>query len=107
MERVHRPTEALILASSGNVHTAIVCPPGVYGTGTGPVKTQSYTIPFFVQDSKTLGAPFHIGEGRNTSTWSHIQDLTRLYLVLVESAASGGGTAEWGDKVCILLARVA
>lgn len=42
---VHRDVDSIVLGSPSNVHTAIVCPPTIYGTGSGPVNTRSIQTP--------------------------------------------------------------
>lgn len=88
---LHRNTEKMLHQAvrehGDKVHVAIVCPPDIYGRGKGLVKTQSALIPMFVNESKKLGSVFYYGEGSNTRSWVHIDDLMRLYLRVVEVAA--------------------
>jgi hypothetical protein len=88
------------------IRIAIVCPPDIYGPGKGLAKTSSALIPMFIAEAKKLeggsGRVFYYGEGTNTRSWVHIDELTALYLKIVEAAAGGGEGAEWNDKVCFL-----
>ncbi|KAF8540559.1 NAD(P)-binding protein [Trichophaea hybrida] len=100
---LHRPGERLVFSAAKthgeHIHTAIISPGKTYGLGTGPGKTQSYTIPFFVGDIPKFGnRPFVLGEGENCSVWSYIGDVTGLFQRLVEEAAAGGAGAEWGEN---------
>ncbi|KAF3038108.1 hypothetical protein E8E12_004378 [Didymella heteroderae] len=87
---LHRNTEKILHATardSRQINIAIMCPPDIYGRGKGLVKTQSALIPIFVHESIKLGSVFYYGEGSNTKSWVHIDDLMRLYLRVVEVAA--------------------
>lgn len=90
---LHRATEKILHAAAreegGKVRVCVVCPPDIYGKGKGLVKTASALVPFFVNESRKLGRVFFVGEGANTRSWVHIDDLMRLYLHIVEAAASG------------------
>ncbi|KAI4605950.1 hypothetical protein J4E83_010376 [Alternaria metachromatica] len=91
---LHRNTETILhdtIAKHGDrINIAIMCPPDIYGKGKGLVKTHSALIPFFIHAAKGLesGKPFYYNEGANTRSWVHINDLMRLYLHVVEAAAS-------------------
>lgn len=108
----HRPVDKLILsaATEHGLKTAIVCPPDIYGKGSGPGKTRSIFLPVFVDLIKNkVGSSFYVGEGANTKGWVHVQDLMKVYLGLVEDAAKGGKNADWGEEVrrsCFFPARL-
>jgi len=97
---LHRNVDKIIQdaarTNSSILRTAIVCPPDIYGPGKGPGRTSSVYFPTFVKVIKKVGAPFYGGDGTNTRSWVHIDDLMKLYLGLIEAAAAGGGTANWG-----------
>lgn len=88
---LHRATEKIlhqtVREQSERLNIAVMCPPDIYGRGKGLVQTQSALIPMFVNESKRLGHVFYYGEGSNTRSWVHIDDLMRLYLRVVEVAA--------------------
>jgi hypothetical protein len=87
---------------SAHIRSAITSPPKTYGAGTGPGKTQSYSIPFFVGDIPKFGnRAFYVDEGENRGAWAYIADVTKLFQRLVEEAVASGGNAEWGEKVCL------
>jgi hypothetical protein len=90
---LHRNTETIlhdtIAKHSDSINIAIMCPPDIYGKGKGLAKTQSALIPFFVKEVKNMGGKvIYYNEGTNTRSWVHIDDLMRLYLHVVEAAAS-------------------
>ncbi|KAF2492336.1 NAD(P)-binding protein [Lophium mytilinum] len=97
---LHRNVDKIIqsaaVAHEDILKTAIVCPPDIYGTGRGLVRTRSVYMPVFLEESVKLGATFYAGNGTNTRSWVHIEDLMIIYLELVEAAVTGGGKAEWG-----------
>ncbi|KAK3708977.1 hypothetical protein LTR37_011141 [Vermiconidia calcicola] len=99
---LHRNVDKIIQTAAsengGKLKTAIVCPPDIYGPGRGPGRTQSVYFPVFQKEIETVGAPFYAGEGTNTRSWVHIEDLMTVYLKLVEAAVAGGGGADWGRE---------
>jgi len=101
---LHRMTDKIVLAAAAEhgdqIKSAIICPPDIYGPGRGPGRTRSVYFPEFLKESKQLGATFYGGDGTNTRSWVHIEDLMKVYLKLVEAAAAGGEGADWGAKVC-------
>lgn len=95
---------ATIADHSDKVNIAIMCPPDIYGRGRGRglAKTWSAFVPFFVKESMGLGGKvFYYGEGMNTRSWVHIDDLMIVYLKVVEAAAAGGGGFGWGKEVSV------
>jgi len=103
---LHRNVDKIIQAAAAahgdRLKLAIVCPPDIYGSGGGLGRTQSVYMPEFLNEIKKVGAPFYVGEGTNTRSWVHIEDLMTVYLKLVEAAVSGGGGADWGKTVYAL-----
>lgn len=77
------------------MHIAIVCPPCIYGTGTGPGNTRSAQIPLLIKSVLKRGTGFTVHAGENEWCNVHIKDLGRVYLRLVEAAARGGEGADW------------
>ena len=101
---LHRNSEKIVqdaAAQHGDrLKCAIICSSGVYGPGRGPGNTQSIMVPVYYEEivGNTKRA-FYTKSGSNTRTWVHIDDLTSLYLRLIEAAAAGGGEADWGRQV--------
>jgi hypothetical protein len=100
---LHRHTDAFIQETADKhgdkVKTAIVCPPDIYGPGLGPGRTTSVYFPAYVKESLKIGAPFYTNEGTNSRGWTHIDDVMRLYVPLIEAAVAGGGSVSWGREV--------
>lgn len=102
-EAVHRNVDKAILGastvSSGSVHTAIVCPPCIYGPGRGPDNQRSVQVYDMAKAALSRGKGFVVGDGENKWTEIHVQDLSNVYLALVTAALTpGGGKATWNDQ---------
>lgn len=95
---VHRDVDFIVLSSPSNVHTAIVCPPTIYGAGSGPVNTRSIQIPGLTSAILKRGKGFTVRGGKNGWNYVHIRDLSVLYLLLTEAAARGGQGADWNEE---------
>jgi nucleoside-diphosphate-sugar epimerase len=102
-QALHRNVDKIIqeaaAANGEKLKTAIICPPDIYGPGRGPGKTHSVYVPVFFDEIKKSGTAFYAGEGKNTRSWVHIEDLMTVYLKLVEAAVAGGSGADWGREV--------
>jgi nucleoside-diphosphate-sugar epimerase len=99
----HRHTDKIIQAAGekhrGVLGTAIVCPPDIYGKGSGPVKVESVYFPAFIKESQKLGGTFYYGEGENRRGWTSVESVVEVFVRLVEEAAKeGGGSATWGRE---------
>lgn len=101
---LHRNTEKILHSTvaqhSSKINIAVMCPPDIYGRGRGLAKTHSALIPVFVKESLALdgGRVFYHGEGTNTRSWVHIDDLMRLYVSVVEAAAAGNKEFGWNES---------
>lgn len=100
--RMHRHTDKAIQEAAkkydNKVKTAIVCPPDMYGKGTGPKKVDSVFVPAFISECKRVGAAWYYGAGENVRGWCHVADAARIFTSLAENAANGGGSATWGRE---------
>lgn len=97
---LHAVTDQLVLSEGKNqgIRTAVVIPPGVYGTGQGELRRTTMVLPWYVDAVKKRGRGFIIGEGRNVNSLIHVRDLATAIILLVEEALEGGGKADWGEK---------
>ncbi|KAK1829482.1 putative nucleoside-diphosphate-sugar epimerase [Podospora conica] len=102
---LHREVDKLVLAtnhaSPGSCLTAIVAPPTIYGVGRGPVNTRSQQLPNLARFILRHGFAPVVGPPGETQ-WdnTHISDVSRLFLLLVETAAGVlGGEREVGAEV--------
>lgn len=98
---LHRNVDKIVLAASegaGQIKTAIVCPPCIYGPGRGPGNQDSVQVYKYSAATLKRGKGFIINEGANIWTESHIQDLSKIFLGLVTSALEpNGGKATWNE----------
>ena len=99
---LHRNVDKIILAASkgpGEINTAIVCPPCIYGPGRGPDNKDSVQAYRYAAATLKRGKGFIVNEGVNVWAESHVQDLSNLFLALVTSAMEpNGGKATWNDE---------
>lgn len=83
----HRDVDKIVQASiSDVVKVAIVCPPTIYGTGTGPAKTHSVQVPFLAKGTLEKGFAPIVGAGKTEWDHVHIKDLGDLFLKLVDAS---------------------
>ncbi|KAI0019436.1 NAD(P)-binding protein [Xylariomycetidae sp. FL0641] len=85
-------------AKSPKISTALVVPPIIYGQGRGPCNTRSIQIPELAKRTIQRGRGLQIGKG--LSRWGnvHIEDLGKLFVLLVERATSGAaGNEAWNE----------
>ncbi|KAL8650339.1 MAG: hypothetical protein Q9210_003880 [Variospora velana] len=95
----HRNVDSIILAASGaNVKPAIVCPPTIYGPGRGPGNQRSHQVPELSRCTLQKGHGIQVGAGKTFWTNVHVNDLSDVFVALVEAAVAGGGKASWGDE---------
>ncbi|PVH96998.1 NAD(P)-binding protein [Periconia macrospinosa] len=99
----HRNTEKILHATAAangdRINIAIICPPDIYGKGKGLGKTWSALAPMFAREVVNSGGEmFYYGEGTNTRSWVHIDDLMGVYLKVVEAAVAGGGGFGWNKE---------
>jgi hypothetical protein len=99
---LHRNVDKVVLAASSaspNIHTAIVCPPCIYGPGRGPDNQRSVQVYEMVRVALERHKGFVVNEGVNRWTEVHVQDLSNVFLALVTAALSPeGGKATWNDQ---------
>lgn len=117
----HRDVDKLVLLNdqcprAKNVHVAIVCPPCVYGRGTGTGKIVSWQLPQMVKHFIKRGKGFTVDKG--DAVWGnvHVEDLSNIYYLLTDLAiiedenelvwdTTGGyylaasGEHHWGDTM--------
>lgn len=97
---VHRNVDKIVLGgNSATVKTAIVCPPTIYGTGSGAGNIRSAQVPELIKKSLERGQAFQVTNGKTIWNNVHVDDLANLYLILTQEAAKpDGGKATWGSE---------
>ncbi|WVQ94025.1 hypothetical protein IAU59_001103 [Kwoniella sp. CBS 9459] len=81
-------------AERGIISAYIVMSPTVYGQGTGPGNKLSLQIPAYVRYAKRTGQAAYIGQGENIWGNVHIQDLSDLYLLLLDHSLNAPATTQ-------------
>lgn len=96
----HRNVDKVFLGAGESklVKRAIVCPPSIYGVGRGPGNKRSQQLYNLTRIILTDGEGKRVVKGENKQTYVHIEDLSDLYILLIEAAAVGGGMATWGKS---------
>ncbi|KAI8908722.1 hypothetical protein DFJ77DRAFT_421712, partial [Powellomyces hirtus] len=91
LDQPHRNVDVLVLEAGkrGKIDTVIVCPPLIYGRGTGPFNTISQQVPLMIRGALARGKAGYIGNGANIWSNVHVQDLAEFYVLLIESLWEG------------------
>ncbi len=79
----------ILQTAQSDVRTVVICPCLIYGKGSG-IKSESQQVPNLVSEAIESGIAKCIGRGENIWSTVHIDDLTDLYLKVVELAPTGG-----------------
>lgn len=66
-----------------------------YGTGRGPVNTRSVQAPDIARATLKLKEGFRLGDGKNSWSNLHVQDLSDLIALLVDAAANSQIDGLW------------
>lgn len=75
-------------AASRGIKSVVICPSLIYGVGKG-LHTTSVQIPFLVTNAMKHGVVQIVGEGKNTWSNVHIDDVVDLYCLALEKAPAG------------------
>lgn len=102
--------ESVLATAKDGVRAVVICPTMIYGQGHG-VHRESVQVPWFIQLAKKHGIPRHIGRGENIWSNVHIDDLTDLYLLILDRAPAGAFFyAENGEnsmrRICEAISRM-
>lgn len=83
----------LNLPSTGPARAALVFPPIIYGQGRGVIKQRSVQIPELARVAIESRTAVQVGKGE--ACWSHvfIEDISNIFVRLVERAVQGEGGA--------------
>ncbi|KAJ3150036.1 hypothetical protein HDU86_006760 [Geranomyces michiganensis] len=83
----HRSVDKVILEAAGNnnnLRTAIICPPLIYGLGSGAFNTHSQQVPALIKAALKQGRAVHAGAGDNLWPNVHVRDLGRAFVTVLE-----------------------
>lgn len=85
-EAHHKDVDNIVQAAvSDAVRIAIICPPLIYGKGSGPVNQRSIQLPNLTDITLKEGFAPYIGAGKTEWDNVHIDDLGDLYVKLVDA----------------------
>ncbi|KAL4974043.1 hypothetical protein BDW66DRAFT_153209 [Aspergillus desertorum] len=87
----------LNLAGSGP-RTAIVFPPIIFGTGSGPVNQRSIQVPAIARNALRDKQAAYVGQGLSRWGAIHVADLAQLFVKLVEKAVEGASGDVWDEN---------
>ncbi|KAF9880865.1 nad dependent epimerase dehydratase family protein [Colletotrichum karsti] len=88
-----------VAADEPKINAALVFPPIIYGKGLGPGNTRSVQVPALAK--ATLQRKRGVQVGKGLSRWGnvHVQDVSQLFVKLVEKAVEGKGDAQvWNEN---------
>ncbi|KAG5644664.1 hypothetical protein DXG03_007963 [Asterophora parasitica] len=94
VDYVHRACDTLIsnAGEAGDIRSYIVMPPMIYGRGT------SVQIPALIRGALKTGQSCHYKKGLPLWNAVHVQDLTNLFLLLLDDALSATPQAPSGGE---------
>ncbi|KAM3500110.1 hypothetical protein MY10362_006693 [Beauveria mimosiformis] len=82
----HRNVDILVQETiSDAVKVAIICPPTIYGKGSGPVNTRSIQVPTLARTTLKEGYAPVVGKGETEWDNVHIEDLANLFGRLLDA----------------------
>lgn len=97
----HHAIDKDIMNSSNKLlKTACICPPDIYGQSTGVGNRATFLVPAYVKYIMEKKEAFYLGKGENMRGVTHIDDVVDFFVILVDQAIQGGGSAQWGKEVC-------
>jgi len=84
----HRNVDLIVFAAgrTGLVDTYILCPPLIYGEGTGAFNRESLQIPNLIRSAIKHKRAAHVGKGLNVWNNVHVEDLADFFLILLDKA---------------------
>ena len=89
----HRLVDDALITAAKSAPTSfdafIICPPTVYGLGSGPINKLSRQIPGMADAFITRGKGGTIGAGENVWSNVHVEDLADMYMNVMRGALAG------------------
>ena len=82
---IHRQ---VLAAAQDGVHSVVLCPPLIYGLGTG-LNPHSVQIPNMIKQAQKHGVVRYIGKGEHVWSTVHIDDVVDCYLLALEKSPPG------------------
>ena len=97
-------------AAKDGVRTSIIAPPMIYGRGTG-LNPDSIQVPRMIALARKSGVARYVGQGANTWSNVHVEDLADLYVKALTGAPAGAfyyvenGEASMAE-ICAAISRM-
>ncbi|KAL6897425.1 hypothetical protein GGI43DRAFT_409096 [Trichoderma evansii] len=85
-------------ASNDKVKTVTICPPDLYGQSTTVGGRTTYMVPEYVAAIIKHNEAFYLGEGQNMRAVTHIDDLTELFVLVLEKYLDGDEDLQFGRE---------
>jgi len=85
----HRDVDTYIDENNKSAELIVVCPPNIYGLGSGPFNRHSVQIPALIKGMIKAGKAITVGKNLNIWNNIHIDDLANFYVLLLEKALEG------------------
>jgi nucleoside-diphosphate-sugar epimerase len=82
---IHRQ---VLSAAHEGVHSIVICPPLIYGKGSG-VNPDSVQIPKMIKQAQQHGVARYVGKGEHVWSYVHIDDVVDAYLLALEKSPAG------------------
>ncbi|KAI8817532.1 uncharacterized protein EV422DRAFT_216873 [Fimicolochytrium jonesii] len=96
-DQPHRNVDLEILnavrGKADTIRTAIVCPPLIYGLGTGAFNVHSQQVPAMIKAAQKKGHAVHAGKGDNLWNNVHVRDLAKAFTLILEKLVAGDPNA--------------
>jgi nucleoside-diphosphate-sugar epimerase len=78
----------VLAAAHDGVHSIVICPPLIYGRGTG-LNLHSVQIPKMIRQAQKHGVVRYIGKGEHVWSTVHIDDVVDAYVLALEKSPAG------------------
>lgn len=85
-KHTHAVTDGIAREAASDVNVAIVSPGFVGGLSPSIEHPTPITTPAILTTARAFGSGFQIAQGENASAWIHVDDLSNMYLILIEDA---------------------
>jgi nucleoside-diphosphate-sugar epimerase len=97
----HQRTAELGVIDQGlksGVKTLVIMSPLIYGLGTGLVNRTTIQVPLYMRSTLASGQAIVVGDGKGVWDHVHIEDLARLYEIVVVKMIEGGQGLPFGKQ---------
>ncbi|KAJ4388683.1 hypothetical protein N0V93_006142 [Gnomoniopsis smithogilvyi] len=85
-KHTHAVTDIIVRNAASDVNVAIVSPGFVGGLSPSIEHPTPITTPAILTTARAFGSGFQIAQGENASAWIHVNDLTNIFLILIDDA---------------------